>query len=375
MSLAGTAQKPETIVSFVIEEHECDWYKTQADLWKKETEKNNKNADAWMNYYKATRYSDMMCAENQYKLSEESYKKLNDILVEMEKAVPESYEYNYLMFYNGGNDPAKNKYLLKAYEIDQERSEIYSSLIVYDEINGKYADKKKILEKQQQKQPYSTGLMAWNYNALFPLEKNAIVLTGGDNDTYMKWALQDVNGIRQDVQVINMSLILVEDYRKRLFEEAGIAPFKTKVDSTNYMNYTGLIIEHICKNSGNRPVYISNTMSESNYSSLKDSLYLEGLVYKYSGGRYDNVAVIRKNYEQVFLLDYIKAPLLSDVSQSIVNRSNLNYIPAFLQLYDHYKLSGDNDKANKLGVMLRLIASKSGNEGYTQYIEEYLKDE
>jgi len=141
------------------------------------------------------------------------------------------------------------------------------------------------------------------------------------------------------------------------------------------MNYTGLIIEHICKNSGNRPVYISNTMSESNYSSLKDSLYLEGLVYKYSGGRYDNVAVIRKNYEQVFLLDYIKAPLLSDVSQSIVNRSNLNYIPAFLQLYDHYKLSGDNDKANKLGVMLRLIASKSGNEGYTQYIEEYLKDE
>ncbi len=373
--MAAMAQKPEKIVSFVREAHECDWYKTQAELWEKETSKNKKNAEAWMYYYLSSRYKTMLCAENQYSPSEAEMQTLNDILDRMGKTLPESYEYNYLMFYNGGHDSSKSKYLLKAFEMSPERTEIYPDLIVYYELNGKYAEKKSILEKVQKKIPYSPGLMAWNYNALLPVEKNAIVLTGGDNDTYMKWALQDVYGIRKDVQVINMSLILVEDYRKRLFEEAGIAPFNVKIDSSNYINYTGLIIEHICENSGNRPVYICNTMSENNYSSLKDSLYLEGLVYKYSPQRYDNVAVIRRSFEHDMLLDYLVAPITNDISQSIVNMTNLNYVPAFLQLYDHYKLCGDIEKASNLAVLLRLIAAKSDSKEYQKYIEEYLSEE
>ncbi|PLW92582.1 MAG: hypothetical protein C0592_10035 [Marinilabiliales bacterium] len=375
ITVLAVAQKPQKIVSFAIEDHDCDWYTTQTDLWGKEIAKDSLNADAWMNYYLASRYKVIHCTEKMYYPTPEEMQSLTDILNEMKNYVPKSYEYNYLMYYNGGKDPEKNKYLLKAYEIDPERTEIYGDLIVYYEINGKYNDKKLILQKRENKEPASPGMMAWNYNTLYPLDEKAIILTYGDNDTYQKWTLQEVYGVRKDVQVINMSLAMIEEYRNRLFEEAGIEPFTMQVDSTNYMIYSALIVEHICKNSGDRPVYISASMSEDLFKDLKDSLYLEGLVYKYSEERYDNIAVIKRFYEKEMLKDYIVAPIKFDRSKPIVDRSNLNYIPAFIQLYDHYKLSGEKGKAEDLGELIIHIARESGNENYREYVTQYIQGE
>lgn len=370
------AQKPEPVISFVYEDHPCEWYQTQAKLWKKETQKDPKNSLAWMYYYKATRYTAYICASEQYHPDWEAMKKeLDAILDEMKKKVPNSYEYNYLVFYNNGWGwgPENVPYLEKAYTIDPNRTEAYPDLVVLYETRGDSQMTKEILTKWQQLSPASPGVLSWNYNVMATLEPNAIVLTGGDNDTYPKWIMQYVMGIRPDVCVINMSLIMLEAYRNRLFKDAGIAPFTTQIDSSNYQNFSALICEHIAKNSGNRPVYVSLSVGENNYSLVKDSLYLEGMVYKYSPERYDNIAVLRKNYEKVMLLDYIKVPLTNDISQPIVNNMNLNYIAPFLQLYDHYNLSGEIEKANQLADLVRLIASRADNKQYMDYVEEYLK--
>lgn len=375
LSNAVTAQKPERIVSFVKEMHECEWYKTQASLWHKEVKKNRKNAEAWMYYYKATRYEGMVCAERAFMPDWEVLgPKLKSILEEMKKAVPHSFEYNYLMFNNAGNDASFLPYLEKAYAIAPDRTETYPDLVVQYELAGRESEKAEILKKWQKLDPASPGILAWNYNTIMPLDSNAIIFTGGDNDTYPKWNLQVNNGIRKDVTVINASLILIDSYRNRLFKDAGIAPFTTKLDSSNYMNYSSLICEHVAKNSGNRPVYFSISMHEYNYAPLKDSLYLEGLVYKYSAKRYDNMAVLRKNYEKVMLLDYLKISMVNDVSQSIVNQTNLNYIAPFLQLYDHYLLSGDLNKAEELAALVRTIAKNAESQEFVKYIEDYFKE-
>ncbi|MBT8230370.1 MAG: DUF2723 domain-containing protein [Bacteroidia bacterium] len=61
-------------------------------------------------------------------------------------------------------------------------------------------------------------------NFLNSVDKDAIIFTYGDNDTYPLWYTQEVENIRRDVRVVNLSLIAVDWYIEKLRRKVNDSP-------------------------------------------------------------------------------------------------------------------------------------------------------
>lgn len=357
----------ESVYSIVIQPQSVEWYQTQLNLWNAEITKNSKNTEAWQNVYTAMR---MIKIKSTFKTQED----LNVFISKMQKAIPNTFEYHYLTYYNGEVEGDKYDKLFhhieKAYKIDPKRSEIYPDLLSYHLLKGNEGDYNKFSKLWFNSNAMSTNLLNFGYNVLASCDDTSVLITNGDNDTYPLFLVQEAMNYKPNVEVLNIYLLQKEEYRNRVFKKIGVRPFdKKEKDFKDNYAFMKAIARHL-ENDLKIPLYYASTVNPGLYKESKDKIYVVGLALKYCENKFDNIATLKKNVEQNFKLDYLSTSFFNDISKQVVSNSNNAYLTGLLTLYSHYVNSGDILKQQWLGNILKDIADTNGNK---DYILNYMK--
>jgi hypothetical protein len=366
------AQKPERIYSVAKVDKPHEYYVQQAELWWKVVEKDKSNEDAWLNYYKANRYSFLTYGgEISWDIDKkDGWKKesiylmdLDEILKLIEENIPNTYTDLQLRKIGNPGDDNMFQYLERAYNMRPDDAELYDAIVTYYEMKGDLAKRKEFNMKLFKSNEISSGFLNYSYNLLMTLKPSSIILTFGDNDTYPLWLLQDVLNIRPDILVFNISLLDDPNYQALMFKKIGLKPITIKNEDAPNSQNEKVIIDYLLKNIDivQHPLYIGLPA----WKQLKDfesNLYLVGLALEYSKNNIDNVALLSNNFENNYALDYLSKRFEYDMSESIVDRMNVNYLPGIFKLYEHYKTSGDLGKTEKMNTLGLQIAQRAGQE-------------
>lgn len=332
----ATAQEKQTVHSVIVEWRDVEWYKTQEKLWKAEIDKNKKNNEAWMNYYSAVRAIRNCSYDNQKELqlyTELGHKIANDLFV----TLPESFEANYIMYWDRGLGDNDEKYLAKAYQLKPNDPRVLLDYLINSEIKRDKETFSRVAKKLFEINRISSGALNWGYNVLTEVTENGIVFTAGDNDTYALWIVQEALNYRKDVTVINTSMIQLDDYRAKLFKEKGITPF----DFDKNELFETKLFKHIFENNAKISVHVSTSASaQFTDTTITENLYLTGLTYIYSKVDVENIAVIKRNFEKRFLLDHL-TKTFSYSYGDLDSRIKHMYLPGLMKLYFHSKTADD----------------------------------
>ena len=326
-------------------------YKEQSVAWENETQINPADENAWLNYYKAERYTNF--SAHSRGISRESQFALDDILSNMEQHVPNSLSFHYASFLNGNYSDAALKHLEMAFNLQPNNKELFDEMLSRAVIQRDTEKQKLFAGKLKTTGVYTPAELEYNHNLLSGIPSGGVLITYGNVDTYPILIDQLVQSYRGDVTVVCLNWIGSERYRGNLAAQLGIPAGQLKPEEETFVK---TLVSQLEK----KRVFLSLTLPPSLLKKYSTELYLEGLAFEYSPNKLDNLPLLAGNWE----VYYKKNELLSS------DPLNRNYILPLTELYNYYRDTGQPIKQKECEVLLRQLAGRTSSPAkVTKYLD------
>lgn len=245
----------------------------------------------------------------------------------------------------------------------------------------------------------------YSYNLLMSCDKDAVLFTNGDNDTFPLWALQYVYGIRPDVRLVNLSLLNTDWYIRQMrdveprvpieYTDAEVAALqptsnedakagmikvgkyvivKEGKDQRPYYRVQDIMTLHIVdansRSKNPKPINFAATVGDDNFLGLAPYVQMRGLIYSLKNHQVSDrvdVTGTRKLFTDVYQfrglgedrgwMDDDSERLLTNYS-SIAIQVAMEEVPTIKMLQDSLKMTRDSAAAPELKARANALKSK-----------------
>ena len=211
-------------------------------------------------------------------------------------------------------------------------------------------------------------LLDFAYNMLVSARPGAIIFTNGDNDTFPPEALRARYGVREDVNVINLSLMNYVSYSTEVFVNrfdgegpltgAEIKSLKNdweKGAKKGGIPYSWLllkaVLDRVHDGSWTKPVYFAVTVADGPIDYVSPKMELEGLLRRVIPGEKStsdddccpmNVARTLRLYQDEFRMESATDFSFPWAMQSAIGRLMNNYSGILMMAAEESALLGDS---------------------------------
>jgi|SRR5690554_161168 len=249
---------------------------------------------------------------------------------------------------------------------------------------------------------FSESMLEHNKNILAGCDKDAIIFTSGDDDTFPIWFLQYIEGYRKDITIVNVHLLNVPWYIKQLkngypfginniylnipddeidnirpvkWEETEIELavndplnkenkitwlLKPTYESKALLVRDQMIVEILKANNWERPVYFTAAVDEEYQAGLSEYLTFEGLVRKVNSHKEKiSPEKIYNNITEIYTYDNLNPDVMKV------------YLKLHLTLADYYYNAGEKTKAKEI---LSLLLENFSEEIFDSEIKNEFKE-
>ncbi len=340
----AVAQKAEPIKGIVESDRDSAWYAAQTVAWEKEVRRSPKDESAWQNLFDATRY---LCM---YRGDDPAPQKA--IVDRMRRNIPGTFTYHYCCYRSDVTADGAGRDMERAIELGADNVDAYGAFISYLWMSGQFERMYDFGRRYFDSGWYSPGLLQYSYNQLQGLPEGALFFGNGDAELLPKVVLQGGMGVHRDKVVVPMSFLTLPGYVNALCRRLDIEAPRLPERSSDWDAAADSVAQWIIAKSG-RPAYFAPTVGERRLQRFSRNLYSEGLVLRYSEQPYDNLAVMKRNVEQRYLLDYLRVSFVPQRRWASDTTMQLNYVVVLGPLLRFYRESGDSARLAWLTGLLR----------------------